>query len=288
MVAVVDCCLDVGATKIAAGIVSGGAVRSRLEMSTPKDSRRFLETLATAIERVSAGTRIKAIKIGAAGVIDARRGVILKSPNLPFRDVAVAAFLKKRFKRPVAMANDANCFALGELYFGAGRRFRDFACLTVGTGLGSALVLGKQLYLGRGYASEFGHTVVAAGGIRCGCGNLGCIESYVSERSFERLARQRFGRAMDARRLAELARRGNKKAAVIFSEVGRWLGIGLANLANSLDLEAVIIGGGISKVGELLLSPARKSMRELLFVPDPPAVLRSRLKNATLLGASKL
>ena len=280
-------CLDIGGTKIAGAVVRKNKVSNRKKIPTPKKSlKEFLSTISDLISDIAKGGPITSINICVPSFFNAKKGIVLESPNLPWPSIPLGKFIKKEFGIFPKIQNDANCFALGQLHFGKG--YKNFACLTLGTGIGSGLILDGKLYTGRGAASELGHTIVKPDGLRCSCGNIGCIESYIAKRAFEMLSNERFGEVLTPKELAVRARKGDRKAKAIFNEIGRYLGILCANITNALDVEAIILGGGISKAGDLLITPARRSMKNLLFVPKEAKILRSTLQDATLLGASKL
>ncbi|HID25829.1 MAG TPA: ROK family protein, partial [Thermoplasmata archaeon] len=169
----------------------------------------------------------------------------------------------------VKVDNDANCFALGE-YF---RWKMDLVGITIGTGLGGGIIINGNIYHGKRDAGEFGHMTVVLNGRKCTCGNRGCLEEYVSIRAFRRETKRFFGKRMDPKEVYLLARSGDKKAKQIFERVGKFLGVGLANIANVLNPELIVIGGGISEAGKFLLDPARREMEKRLMVSKPRVVL---------------
>ena len=161
----------------------------------------------------------------------------------------------------------------------------NFVLLTLGTGVGGAIVIGGKLYIGMGNAGELGHVTIDKDGYACHCGNRGCLEEYVSSRGFERLTKRHFGKKMAPKELYELAVKGNKKAKKIYEEIGKYLGIGLATISNILNPEAIFFTGKISMSGLLLIGPAEKEMRKRILVKPPKL---SIVKNMELYGAASL
>ena len=276
--------VDVGGTKIAAGVVDEqGAVLARTRRPTPGTSPQAVEeTIAAVVADLRAEHEVVAVGVGAAGFVDADRARVLFAPNLSWRDEPLRDEVAGRTGLPVVVENDANAAAWAEYRFGAGRGERDLVVVTVGTGIGGAMVLDGRLYRGRfGLGGEFGHMQLVAGGRRCGCGQQGCWEQYCSGRALLREAREIADvRREEGARLLELgdgapegiaapevtqaAREGDPAALACFTEIGEWLGQGLADLAAILDPGRFVVGGGVSEAGDLLLEPARRTFRARL------------------------
>lgn len=273
--------LDIGGTKIEGILWQGGRLRRARKISTPKSRSRFLTTLLNLIEDLSAGYRLNGIGIAMAGVLDTTRGVVIRSPNLKFLNgVQLFGPLQKKFRKPVLMDNDANCFLRGELAFGQARGKKDVVALTLGTGVGGAVSAGGRLLTGKhGVAGELGHTVIAGGN-----GKFFNLEDLVSSHGFRRLG-VRDPLAWQIRAFA-----GDPKAKRVYEAMGRYLGIGLANLVNIFDPEIIILGGGISRAGRLLLIPARREMKRYALLPAAqlPPIRFSRLSYPAALGAVTL
>lgn len=223
------------------------------------------------------------IGLGITGLMDRDAGLSIISPNFrDWRNVQVLEPFRREFGLPVTMDNDVRVGALGELHFGAGRRYRNFFFTALGTGIGSGIVLERRLYRGPyGTAGEFGHVPVRPeSAVPCSCQATGCLESLVSgpairRRILEALASDRGGGSsalrelapgeIGARALAEAARRGDALALQLWDEIGTDLGLGIAAYYNLMGPEAVIVGGGVSLAGDLLLEPARRTVRERLM-----------------------
>jgi glucokinase len=235
---------------------------------------------------------------------------VLFAPHLAWRNEPLRDEVAARVDLPVVVENDANAAAWAEWRFGAGRGEDRLVCVTLGTGIGGGIVLDGAVQRGRhGMAGEFGHMVVYPDGHRCECGNRGCLEQYASGNVLGREARElaragspvtmplmeRVGGVVDdlvGPVITEAARDGDPCAIELFEDVGRWLGIGLANLAAALDPGIFVIGGGVSDAGELLLRPARLSFRRTLtgrgFRPEPRIVAAALGPEAGLVGAADL
>jgi len=276
--------VDIGGTKVAAGVVDvDGRVLDRARRPTPsRDAREVEATISEVVHELRERHDVVAVGIGAAGFVDADRSQVRFSPHLAWRDEPLRDALTGVLGLPVVVENDANAAAWAEWRFGAGRGETHLVCVTLGTGIGGGIVVDGTVQRGRfGMAGEFGHMVVVPDGRRCECGNRGCLEQYASGNVLGREARElaRAGSpvavgllervAGDVDALAgpvvtDAARDGDACAVELFEDVGRWLGIGLANLAAALDPGTFVVGGGVSEAGELLLGPARESFRRTL------------------------
>lgn len=273
--------VDIGGTKIAAGVVDGdGSIRELISDATPSaDPGAIADAIAGAVDDLRERHDAVAVGIGAAGWLSSDRETVLFAPHLAWRDEQLAQALRARIDLPLEVENDANAAAWAERRFGAGRDAEVLVCITLGTGIGGALIIGDQVYRGAfGVAGEFGHMTVVRDGRRCACGNRGCWEMYASGRALARDAREIAEvssiaaarmielaggdpRRIDGPMVTAAAREGDPAALEIFEEMGRWLGRGLASVAAGLDPSAFVIGGGLSDAGELLLAPAREQFR---------------------------
>jgi len=304
--------VDIGGTKVAAGVVDAdGRVIARARRLTPsRDPRAVEECIADVVGVLRRDHEVVAVGIGAAGFVDADRARVLFAPHLAWRNEPLRDAVREVLGLPVVVENDANAAAWAEWRFGAGRAEPRLVCVTLGTGIGGGIVWDGQVQRGRhGMTGEFGHMVVVPDGHRCECGNRGCLEQYASGNVLGREARElaragspvtvplmeRVSGDIDALVgpvITEAARDGDPCAIELFEEVGRWLGIGLANLAAALDPGMFVIGGGVSDAGELLLRPARESFRRTLtgrgFRPEPRIVTAALGPEAGLVGAADL
>jgi glucokinase len=304
--------VDIGGTKVAAGLVNGdGEIVARARRLTPSHDPRAVErTIIDVVREVRAGHDVAGVGIGAAGFVDADRSCVVFAPHLAWRNEPLRDGLATALDVPVIVENDANAAAWAEWRFGAGRGESRLVCVTLGTGIGGGMVIDGVVQRGRwGMAGEFGHMVVVPDGRRCECGNRGCLEQYASGNVLGREARElatadspvtvplmeRVGgdvSALVGPLITEAAKDGDAVAIELFHDVGRWLGIGLANLAAALDPGVFVIGGGVSDAGELLLGPARESFRRTLtgrgFRPEALIVKAALGPEAGLVGAADL
>ncbi|HET7349705.1 MAG TPA: ROK family glucokinase [Marmoricola sp.] len=269
--------VDVGGTKIAAGLVDqdGNLVNRERTDSPATNPAEIVRTIDELVDRVSGDREVEAVGVCAAGFVDRDRSTILFAPNLAWRDEPLKEHLQAVIDLPVVVENDANAAAWGEFTFGAGADVENLLMLTLGTGVGGGIVMdGRVLRGGFGLGAEVGHIRMVPNGVRCGCGNLGCLESYGSGSALERMAREQAaedpaaarelieragGSAADitGQMVTELAQEGDAFSRARLAEVGSWVGQGMATLAAVLDPTVVVIGGGVAEAGDLLLDPIR-------------------------------
>lgn len=304
--------VDVGGTKIAAGVVDvAGKLLASTRRSTPAtDTGGVLEGIADGVRELRAEHRVTAIGVGAAGFVDATRSTVMFAPNLAWRDENLREELSQRTGLPVVVENDANVVAWAESRFGAGRDHDDLAAITIGTGVGGGLInRGRLVRGGYGVAAEIGHITMVPYGRRCGCGLQGCWEQYGSGRALVTEAREiaRHSPAFAAGLLStaggdpeaitgemvtEAAQRGDVGALHCFDEIGRWIGLGLAQLAAVTDPALFVIGGGVSAAGEVLRSRVEDTFRAHLTGRGHRPVAEVRLAElgweAGMVGAADL
>jgi glucokinase len=275
--------LDVGGTKILGGVVDGsGSLGETHEVPTDVSSAEALLASLEAVvaELLDDDRHAAALGFGFPSRIDQRTGRIVASVNIPFENLDVRGPLFERFGLPVGIDNDGNAAAIAEWRAGAGRGVDDMVMLTIGTGVGGGLILGGRPYRGAtGVGAELGHMVIEFDGIECPCGGRGHLESYASGRAADAVARELLGPGADARELVRRARQGEAGPRDAIATIGRRLGAGLVTIVNVFDPDLVVIGGGFSAAGSLLLDPARAVVeREGLF----PARDRVRIVPAQL------
>ncbi|WP_433798201.1 ROK family glucokinase [Actinomycetospora sp. CA-084318] len=304
--------VDVGGTKIAAGVVDGdGKLLAHTRRETPAQSTvGVLSGIADAVRELAANHEVHAVGIGAAGFVDANRSTVMFAPNLAWRDEDLRTKLSVELGLPVVVENDANVVAWSESRFGAGRDHDDLVAITIGTGVGGGIVVGGRLLRGGfGVAAEIGHITMVPYGRRCGCGLQGCWEQYGSGRALVTEAREiarhspafaaglldRAGGDPDAitgEMVTELAQRGDVGALHCFDEIGRWIGLGCAQLAAVLDPSLFVIGGGVSEAGEVLRSRVEATFRGHLTGRGHRPVAEVRLAElgweAGMVGAADL
>jgi glucokinase len=276
--------VDIGGTKVAAGVVDeAGRVLERFQVPTPShDPKAVEDAIVDAVNRLRERHLVEAVGIGAAGWVDNTQSVVRFSPHLAWRDEPLRAALESRVNLPLIVDNDANAAAWAEYRFGAGAGSSVMVCLTLGTGIGGGLVINGSLFRGTyGMAGEWGHQTAVPGGHWCECGNRGCWEQYASGNALVREARALLGaggaaaedlraslkvgpEALTGPHVTAAAMAGDPVAARLLGDVGRWLGLGIADVVAGLDPEVVVIGGGVSAAGELLVGPAREAFEATL------------------------
>lgn len=309
--------VDIGGTKIAASAVrADGTVLARGRRETPaRDADQIVLAVADVVRELkdqvrAEGEDVVAVGAACAGFIDRSGETVLFAPNLAWRDEPLKARLQEQLPLPVVLENDANAAAWGEFRFGAGRGQTDMVMVTLGTGVGGGVIVAGQLLRGaHGMGAEVGHLRVVPDGHRCGCGNKGCWEMYASGSALVREARQlvaggsphagvladRCGR--DPRRLTgimvtEVARTGDPAAVELLEDLGRWTGEGLASLTAILDPSILVVGGGVSAAGDLVLEPARAAFGRHLSGRGhrvrAPIVLAELGNDAGMIGVADL
>ncbi len=275
--------VDLGGTKLLAGLVDRelGVLRRERRPAPTRDPETLLAAVVDAVEavRAGAGGDVRAVGFGIPCLIDVETGVAVSSTHLPLAGIPFARVMAERLGLPACVDNDANLALLAEHARGAAEGATNAVMLTLGTGIGGGVVIDGRLYRGsRGAAGELGHMVVWADGPDCGpgCPSRGCLEAVASGTALARAARRAadadpdggLGRALAAGRevdgplVTELALAGDPGARTVLADIGRWLGIGLVNLANIFNPDVIVIGGGVIAAGELLLEPAREVLAE--------------------------
>jgi glucokinase len=305
--------IDIGGTKMAGALVDdAGNVVNELKIPSPiDDSDQMIEAIGSLISTLSEGQQVVAVGVAAAGFMSADREVMYHSPNIAaWRNEPLKKRIETITKLPVLLENDANAAGWAEFRFGAGSGSKSMIMLTIGTGVGGAIISdGVLLKGGFGIGGELGHAVLYPGGKECGCGQSGCVESYCSGTALLKAARE-LSQSNDpkATRLKELMLETGElsgeqlyraisendfAAAELITELGHNLGTAIASLfVPVLDPELVVIGGGVSAVGEKLLSPIRSAFEQSIpakgFRPELKIVKAKFLNQAGLIGAADL
>ncbi len=306
--------IDLGGTKIAVGVISHKyQILAREYHLTLADEgvEAVINRIVLAIEQIIGprDTDLKqlyGVSIAAAGAIDSPRGIITFSPNLPgWHDVPLRDIVSERLGIKTWLINDTNAAALAEHHLGIGKGIDNLIYLTVGTGIGGAIILDGKLYTGVcGSAGEIGHMTIDTNGLRCKCGNIGCLETLASGSAIAREAIEHISRGersslteivagkienITAKEAAMAAQRGDSLAQDVIGRAATYLGVGLVNLVNIFNPEMIIIGGGVANMGDLLLNPARQVVKERAFPVSAAAVRIVTTQfgdNAGLLGAA--
>ena len=304
--------LDIGGTKISGGVIDGkGVILSQGRRDTPAlDPAAIIAEAASLTRELSSQHQIDAVGVACAAFIDRSGSTVYFSPNLAWRDEPLKARLESALELPVTIENDANAAAWGEFRFGAAADAGNMVMVTVGTGIGGGVVVDGVLMRGAfGVAAELGHMRVVPGGIRCGCGNRGCWEMYASGTALVREAQELVVSGSPlAARLGELcagdpatlrgpdvtraAAEGDPAAIELLGDLGVWIGEGLASVAAILDPELIVLGGGVSEAGALLIDPALAAFRRNLtgrgHRPEARFALASLGNDAGMIGAADL
>ncbi|WP_291041431.1 ROK family glucokinase [Herbiconiux sp.] len=307
--------IDIGGTKIAGAVVDelGTIVAHDRRPTSATDTQLIEDTVVEMVQHLTAGElakgeQIAAVGVAAAGFIDASQSTVYYAPNISWRNEPFREKLERRLEVPIIVENDANAAGWAEFRFGAGRLVSDMVILTIGTGVGGAIVSGDRLFRGGfGAGAELGHLRMVPGGLPCGCGAHGCIEQYGSGRALLRIAGELadaggIGRELAALRtrdggltglhVAELVQSGDPGALSAVRTLGGWLGQACASLAAVLDPQLFVIGGGVAQSGDVLLDPIRAAFLEHLpargYHPEPEFAIAELVNDAGVVGAADL
>lgn len=306
--------VDVGGTNVkvalvdkTGSIVYSDTVPTRAEMGYEYTISNIIKAIQDLMKESKVSKEsIEGIGFGFPGQIDCDNGIVRLAPNIPgWVNIPIAEIVSKEFGIPVKVDNDVRCAALAELNYGAGKGAKNMICITVGTGIGSGIILNGKLVRGASNAAgELGHIKLQMeGGPICGCGDTGCLEAFASGPAIVALAEEyiKGGKSTKYRELAnpditpyivaEAAKQGDVVAKKIFEIVGGYIGIGLASVVNLLNPEKVVIGGGVADAGDLLFNPIKKTLSERTMPIQGAAVeiVHAELGNtAGVIGASLL
>jgi glucokinase len=288
--------VDVGGTKVAAVLVdvTGTIVRRARAETESSQYPSMVAGIVAAVRDVSAGEPIGAVGLAIAGNVAADGSHVLFSPHLPLAGEPLAADLQSQLGVPVVLDNDANGAAWAEHETGAGRGTSELLFVALGTGLGAGLVIRDELYRGaQGFAGEAGHVTVVVDGRQCPCGARGCWERYASGTALVAEYLERGGDPeIGGPGITAAAQAGDPTAVAALVEVGHWLGRGLASLVAVLDPARIVVGGGVSEAGDLLLDPARQALAASVTGggrrPLPPVVGAELGNEAGVVGAAML
>ncbi|MHB1921280.1 MAG: ROK family protein [Chitinophagaceae bacterium] len=305
--------IDIGGTNTVFGIVDrrgnvlcDGAISTKNHIEIASFIDELHQELSRLIDQVGGIDEIKGIGVGAPNG-NFFKGTIEFAPNLNWKEVIpLANMLQEAFNLPAVLTNDANAAAIGEMTYGAARGMKDFIMITLGTGLGSGIVVNGQIVYGHdGFAGELGHVIVNQEGRLCGCGRYGCLETYVSATGIARTMRELLDlnqtdsilRPLSAdeitsKSIRDAAMQGDKLALEAFEITGKLLGLQLANFVAFTSPEAIILFGGLAKAGDLIMKPTHEHMENnlLKIFKGKVKILLSELKesDAAILGASAL
>jgi glucokinase len=302
--------IDIGGTKIAGALVSdqGEILREHRSPTPAGDPGAIVDVVVEMIEKLSVGEQVVAAGVAAAGFIDAAQSTVYYAPNINWRNEPFQQRLSDRVDIDVTIDNDANAAGWAEFRFGAGRLVSDMTMLTIGTGVGGAIVTGDRLFRGGfGAGAEIGHLRVVPDGLPCGCGARGCIEQYGSGRALLRMANEvadgggvgsvladvrADNGTLNGDLVGQLIAAGDAGALKALRELGGWLGQACASLGAVLDPQLFVFGGGVAVAGDLLLDPIREAYLAHLpargFHPEPQFVTAELVNDAGVVGAADL
>ena len=309
--------VDIGGTKISISlakkdstIIEKKEVPTRIRSDAKNSIKDIIDTINLILfqQRLSPSD-ILGIGVSVPGAVSPEKGIIPESPNLPgWKGIRIKDILRKKFRRPVFVNNDAKASALAEKVFGVGKTANNFVYVTVSTGIGSGIIVSGELVSGASFsAGEIGHTTIIPGGPLCNCGKRGCLEALSSGTAIAAQAKRRMEAGkfhelgsykarpgngkLTAEIVAEAAREGDPLAVQIMRNAGHFLGIGLANVINILNPEVVVLGGGVMKAGDLVWKSMEQAIKREAW-PEPLKackIMRSKLgEHSGDLGAISL
>ncbi|MCS7249673.1 MAG: ROK family protein [candidate division WOR-3 bacterium] len=277
--------IDIGGTNIKIGLVKNNKIIKKGIFKTEKDldNQRFGNYLIEIIKGFIKDYKIDKIGIGIAGYVFYEKGILKFSPNLPkLKNFSLKEVIEKHFLVETFVLNDADAMAIGE-YFYHNKKYKNLITITLGTGVGSGIIVNNKLL----YNSEFGHTILIPFGALCSCGKKGCVESYLGSYGMLRIAREFYKRGiknLTPKKIYEMAKNNEERALKTIEKYSFYLAIALSNLINIFNPEIVILNGGISNMGNLLLKFIRPMLKENTFYL--PKIKISNLKiDAGIIGA---
>lgn len=288
--------VDVGGTTVKTALLAPTmAVLDERRVATPRErgSQAVVDAMVAATADVLArgrrryGCEPDAVGVGCLGVVDEVRGVAVESAAVGWSDVPVTDLLSRLTSAPVALGHDVRAGALAEAQLGAGRGVKDFVFVTLGTGVGGAVVLDGRPRVGRGRVGELGHVVVDQDGAPCGCGGRGCLETIASGPAISRRYLELTGRALSVPQLLAEARGGDAAAGTVWQQAVQALATVLATTTMLLDPQAVVVGGGVALAGDALLDPLRRELDGRVRLGPAPVVRLAALGDrAGIIGAA--
>ncbi len=305
--------IDLGGTNIKTGVVSSAgkiidqtSVKSNAELGPKHVINQIITTAKTIIRKNK--VNIKAIGIGTPGVVTVGKGTVENPPNFPgWKKINIAKILSDKLKLNVYVENDANAAAIGEMIFGAGKKYDSFVMVTLGTGVGGGIIINRKIFHGAfGAAGELGHVTIDYKGSKCNCGSYGCIETYVGNRYLKARIREELSEHKDSiiwqlldnhtdevspRIIQQASEQGDPFAQQVIKDMGIQLGAALTSVSNLLDISTFVIGGGVAGFGKPLFNSISETIKKRVLTSIKPRVkvIPAKLKNnAGIKGASSL
>jgi len=293
--------VDLGGTNIKFGLFDDRlklADKQILNTARFKGKQQLIEILACGINDIIAKNGlekkdIRGVGLGLPGPVDFKKGIVYFFPNIPgWKKVPLRKILKDKLGLPVYLDNDVKVMALAEYNLGAAKKFKNVVCMTLGTGIGGAILTEGRLYRGSGNAAgEVGHIPINENGPKCNCGGKACIEAYVGNRRILAKAKKALRRKISLEELTRLARQGNRQARKIWQDVGTKLGVALTGVVNFCNPDCIVVGGGVANAGKILFDQIKKTIKEraMALQAGEVKVVRAALgENAGMIGAAIL
>lgn len=293
--------IDLGGTNLKIALLDQRYKLKRKEvLNTQKFVKKdsLIQAIIDSINKIIENNKLNkanilGVGLGLPGPIDIKRGIVHFFPNIPgWKEVELKNILERKLGLPVFLDNDANLMSLAESKLGAARGLVNAVCLTLGTGVGGGIIINGTLYRGLSFAAgEIGHIPINEKGPRCNCGGIGCLEAYIGNNRIIKEAKRLFRRVVSLEELSQLAKKKNRRALRIWSEVGRHLGVALVGIVNFFNPEAIVIGGGVSGAGKILFDRVKETIlsRAMSVQAKQVKVFKSKLGNdAGLIGAAIL
>ncbi|MCC3372606.1 ROK family protein [Cohnella sp. REN36] len=302
--------IDLGGTKIAAALFDGNGEllqREQMETAGARTAKEVVDRMAGMVRSVSEGRPLAGVGLASPGAVNSRDGIVINGTNLPeWNDVPLKSWMEKELGVPVQVVNDANAAAWGEYVRGAGQGARNMVYVTLSTGIGAGIVMDGELLLGtQSFAGELGHVIIDPDGPVCSCGRRGCWEVFASGTAIRNTAlREMRGRAsaiaelaaasgeeVSSRHVFEAARLGDPVASEVIGRTIAHMAIGMANAVHIFNPDRIVVGGGVSKAGDLLFPALRDKTEELVMKPyrGTYTIVPAGLKDDVgLLGAAAL
>lgn len=293
--------IDLGGTDLKTALIdsTGKILHQKTVSSKSKETKETIlnhltQSIQTEIDWASVNQiKVKGIGLGIPGIVSSEKGIVYQSPHFPaWKNYPILKKLKSKFSIPILLDNDANMAAIGEGWLGAGKNKKNFILLTLGTGIGGAVVIEQKIFHGdSGFAGEAGHLVIDRNGLPCNCGGKGCLEMSASATGiFHQLHALNQSLDLTPLDLFELAKKKDPLALKIFQSFGEALGVGIASMVNLLDIETILVGGGISKAFPYFSSFALESISKYLYSTTAKRVRLRKAKlgnKAGIIGAAR-
>ncbi|MBN1384633.1 MAG: ROK family protein [Elusimicrobia bacterium] len=282
--------IDIGGTKILIVLISENG-RIKKTIHVPTTSEPPLTILNRIAEQLKLFKNFKSIGIGIAGDVDGKNGILRLSPNLPkWKNINLKKFFENRLKTPTIVDNDANCAAYGSYVLDGKRKFKNFIMITLGTGMGGGIIIDGKLYRGAsGTAGEIGHTTINPNGPKCTCGNYGCLETYIGSKGIVRMWQAYktsfYTKNITPLIIANMARKNNKKAQMVFDEFSEYLAMGVSGIINIFNPDMISFSGGVSNDWDIIKKVFFKKLKYHSFSTPLKHVKIIKSKYSNNLGA---